>query len=119
VNDTKAAVRWLRANAKKYRLDPDAIGAIGGSAGAHLAVYLGVTRGLTKLEGSGGNQDMASSVSAVVALAPLTNFLSPLGEEENAEATVSPSQTLRTVSGKTAPPQLPLQRVFICSLPSK
>src|SRR4051812_34494275 len=40
VQDAKAAVRWLRANAAEYRLDPDAIGAIGGSAGGHLAALL-------------------------------------------------------------------------------
>ena len=43
VHDTKAAVRWLRANATKYHIDPDRIGVTGGSAGGHLAQFLGVT----------------------------------------------------------------------------
>lgn len=85
VQDAKAAVRWLRANSGKYGLDPDSIGAIGGSAGAHLAVYLGVTAGITELEGSGGNQDMSSSVSAVVGLATPADFPVFAGREGASE----------------------------------
>ena len=43
VHDVKAAVRWLKANAKKYKVDPERIGAIGFSAGGHLALMLGLT----------------------------------------------------------------------------
>src|SRR5205823_10951719 len=46
VHDVKAAVRWLRANSKKYHIDPDRIGVTGGSAGGHLAQFLGVTMGV-------------------------------------------------------------------------
>ena len=68
VHDTKAAVRWLRANASAYDLDSERIGAIGGSAGGHLAVYLGVTAGIESLEGEGGSAAMDSRVEAVVAM---------------------------------------------------
>jgi len=43
VEDCKAALRWLRANAGKYRVDPGRIGVVGFSAGGHLAAMLGVT----------------------------------------------------------------------------
>ena len=43
IHDVKAAVRWLRANARKYQIDPERIGVTGGSAGGHLAQFLGVT----------------------------------------------------------------------------
>ena len=43
INDAKRAVRWLRANAARLGLDSARVGAIGGSAGGHLASYLGVT----------------------------------------------------------------------------
>ncbi len=46
IYDVKAAVRWLRANAKRYHIDPDRIGVTGGSAGGHLAQFLGVTAGV-------------------------------------------------------------------------
>lgn len=69
VQDTKAAIRWVRANAEANGLDPDAVGAIGGSAGAHLAVYAGLTRDDAQLEGEGGHPEMSSTLSAVVGLA--------------------------------------------------
>jgi acetyl esterase/lipase len=43
MDDAQRAVRWLRRHAAQYRLDPARVGAIGGSAGAHLAAYLGLT----------------------------------------------------------------------------
>jgi acetyl esterase/lipase len=43
VEDCQAALRWLRANAGKYRVDPGRIGVVGFSAGGHLAAMLGVT----------------------------------------------------------------------------
>jgi acetyl esterase/lipase len=66
VYDVKAAVRWLKGNAKKYKVDPDRLGAIGFSAGGHLALMLGVTGPADGLEGdvSAGAPD--SRVKAVV-----------------------------------------------------
>jgi len=43
LHDCKAAVRWLRANAARLNIDPEHIGAIGGSAGGHLAAMLALT----------------------------------------------------------------------------
>ena len=43
LQDCKRAVRWLRKNADKYHVDPDHIGAIGGSAGGHLTAMLALT----------------------------------------------------------------------------
>src|SRR6187549_2822163 len=65
IYDVKAAVRWLRANAAKYHVDPDRIGVTGGSAGGHLAQFLGVTMGVKEFEGE-GNLDQSSAVSCVV-----------------------------------------------------
>jgi acetyl esterase/lipase len=68
VHDVKAAVRWIKANAKKYRIDPDRIGAIGFSAGGHLALMLGVTAPVDGLEGDTGKDSAGidSRVKAVV-----------------------------------------------------
>ncbi len=66
VEDAKAAVRFLRANAARFQIDPDRIGATGGSAGAHLALMLGVTGGVPEFEGFGPNRDFSSKVRAVV-----------------------------------------------------
>jgi len=68
VQDVKAAVRWMRAHAAEYGVNPDAIGAIGGSAGAHLVAMLATTAGTKALEGDGGNPSVSSDVQAVVAM---------------------------------------------------
>jgi acetyl esterase/lipase len=74
IEDCKAAVRWLRANAKKYNLDPDRIGAIGHSAGGHLASLLGTAAGVKEFE-KGDNLDFSSRVQAVCAMSGPTDFL--------------------------------------------
>ncbi|HXI11749.1 MAG TPA: alpha/beta hydrolase [Thermoanaerobaculia bacterium] len=67
LEDCKAAVRWLRANAARYRLDPSRIGVFGSSAGGHLAALLGTTGGVAELEGLlEGNAGHSSRVQAVV-----------------------------------------------------
>jgi acetyl esterase/lipase len=66
IHDCKAAVRWLRANAKKYHLDAEHIGACGASAGGHLVSLLGTTANVKELEGSGGNPDQSTRVQAVI-----------------------------------------------------
>ena len=75
IEDVKCAVRWLRANAKKYNVDPKRIGAYGNSAGAHLVCMLGLVKPEAKLEGDGPYQDQSSLVQAVCASATPTNFL--------------------------------------------
>ena len=66
IEDCKAAIRWLRANAGTYQLDPNRIGVGGDSAGGHLAALLGTTGGVKELEGNGGNPDQPSRVQAVL-----------------------------------------------------
>lgn len=66
VHDVKAAVRWLRANAAKYRIDPERIGVVGDSAGGLLVLMLGVTGHTTALDGDGGRADQSSRVTCVV-----------------------------------------------------
>ena len=63
VHDCKAAVRWLRANAAKYSIDPTKIGITGGSAGGHLAQFLGVTAHVPEFEGTGGNPEQPSQAA--------------------------------------------------------
>lgn len=76
VKDTKAAVRWLRSSAKKYGINGDAIGAIGGSAGGHLVMMLATTHKIKKFQNSDINSDISSRVQAVVVMAPVTDFIS-------------------------------------------
>ncbi len=66
IHDVKAAIRWVRANAEKYHINPDQIGVTGRSAGGHLSLLLGLTDSQANLEGEGGNDEHSSRVQAVV-----------------------------------------------------
>jgi acetyl esterase/lipase len=86
IHDVKAAVRFLRANAKKYNLDPDRFGAAGASAGGHLVALLATSAGAKDLEGDGNHADTSSAVQAVCDIFGPTDLveLSPPAAKENA-----------------------------------
>lgn len=65
LEDCKCAVRWLRAHAEEYHVDPTRIGVYGNSAGGHLAMLLGLVGKDEGLEGDGPHQDQSSLVQAV------------------------------------------------------
>ncbi len=74
VYDVKAAVRWLRASADELNIDADRVGALGGSAGGHLAAMLATTADIAELEGDGGHADQRSDVQLCVPLNPVTDM---------------------------------------------
>lgn len=116
VEDSKCAVRWLRAHAGELGLDPGRLAAAGNSAGGYLAAMLGSTPG--RMEGAGGWQEQPSAVQAVVLWYPpvdlrpsastpevrdaVTAFLGHLPTEQEAAA-VSPASLVQQ-----APPTLTL-----------
>ena len=65
IEDCKAAVRYIRANAKKYNINPKKIASYGHSAGGHLASLLGVLP-QGKFEGKGYNLKTSSAVQAAI-----------------------------------------------------
>ena len=73
VQDCKAAVRWLRAHAAQYNVDPDRIGVTGSSAGGHLAQFLGVTAEVRNFDGE-GYLEQSSAVNCVVNLFGPSDF---------------------------------------------
>lgn len=120
IEDCKAAVRWLRANAETYHVNPQRIGVFGFSAGAHLACLLGVTGKDDGLEGEGGNAEQSSAVQAVVSFFGPTDFTQPVWSKEVREQHLQPflggtaeekADVYRrasplTYAGKNAPPFL-------------
>ena len=74
VEDCKAAVRWVRANAAKYGLDPERIGAWGSSAGGHLVAFLGTAGDVREFD-TNINGEYSSRVQAVCDWFGPTDFL--------------------------------------------
>ncbi|MFO1006393.1 MAG: alpha/beta hydrolase [Planctomycetaceae bacterium] len=66
LQDCRCAVRWLRAHAKEYQIDPDAIGAWGNSAGGHLALLLGMADTTAIPDDDGPYREFSSRVQSVV-----------------------------------------------------
>lgn len=68
IQDAKAAVRFLRANAATFGIDAGAIGVTGLSAGGHLAALLTTSGAVKELEGDGGHAEVSSAVQAGIAM---------------------------------------------------
>lgn len=77
IHDLKASVRWLRANAARYNIDPSRIAAVGASAGGQLVALLGATNGMMRFEGDGGNPETSSIVQSVVDIDGPATFIDP------------------------------------------
>jgi acetyl esterase/lipase len=82
--DVKAAVRWLKANAGAYQIDPDRIGVTGDSAGGHLAQFLGVTAEIKQFEGDEGNYAQSTRVACVVNRYGPSDFTKSYGKSVDA-----------------------------------
>ena len=80
IHDVKSAIRFLRANAAQYDIDPDRIGVVGFSSGGNLALLLGLTVPSDGLEGQDDNLRYSSGVQAVVNLSGVTDLVSWNGE---------------------------------------
>ncbi|MCY3024041.1 MAG: alpha/beta hydrolase [Planctomycetota bacterium] len=78
IEDVKCAVRFLRAHAKEYKIDPTKVAAMGDSAGGHLSLLLGLMDPADGLEGNGGCADQSSKVQAVVNYFGPTDFTMPV-----------------------------------------
>ncbi len=75
LHDIKAAIRWLRANAAKYGLDPEHIAVMGDSSGGWTAAMAAVASDSPEMEGTVGVTGVSSKVQAAVAFYPPTSFL--------------------------------------------
>ncbi|AKG34852.1 prolyl oligopeptidase family serine peptidase [Paenibacillus durus] len=76
LHDVKAAVRFLKANASQYNIDPERVGVWGDSSGAHLALLLGLTEGIEEFDGDREYLQESSKVQAIVDWFGPTDFLS-------------------------------------------
>ncbi|MGQ9576346.1 MAG: alpha/beta hydrolase fold domain-containing protein [Thermoguttaceae bacterium] len=98
IEDCKAAVRWLRAHAKKYNLDPDRFGAMGHSAGGHLTSLLATTGDVKEFD-KGDHLTVSSRIQAACPISGPTDFLqmdanAPKGVKLKHDAPNSPEARL-------------------------
>jgi pectinesterase len=88
VHDLKAAVRWVRAEAKNYGVGTSMIAVLGFSAGGELAAFLGATNGMQRFEGDDCNLQHQSGVQAVVDMDGTLSFVHPeSGEGDDSRST--------------------------------
>jgi acetyl esterase/lipase len=98
VQDVKAAVRFLRANAAQYKLNPDQIVAFGFSAGGNLASMVGTTGDVAEFDDPAlGNEGVSSRVQAVIDWFGPTDF-GQMDEQAKAQGCGTSDQTHSTAS---------------------
>ena len=106
VQDLKAALRWMRGNATKYKINPGKIAALGFSAGGQLASLIGTTNGFAKFdEGNDCYRNFSSDVQAIIDLDGTLVFIHP----ESGEGDDSKSKSAATLwfgYSKTEMPEL-------------
>lgn len=83
IQDCQAAIRWLRANAEKYNINPAKVGVVGGSAGGHLSALVGVSGGKKVFAAIGENKEVSDAVQCVCDIFGPKNFASVMEQAEN------------------------------------
>lgn len=96
IHDCKSAVRWARANAQTFRIDPNKIGSVGGSAGGHLSGLLGASGNSSKLNKDGTHLDFASNLQACVVMAGSMDLTSEVSRQSASE---DPRRRMNTFMG--------------------
>ncbi len=79
IQDCKTAVRWLREHAAEYGIDGNRIGAMGSSAGGHLAQFMGVTNDVREFDGDSPPTKPSSKVNCVAAWSQASDFTREYG----------------------------------------
>ena len=95
VNDTKAAVRWMRAEGKRYGIQTTPSARSADPPAGHLVALLATSSKVSKLEGSGGHGGVSSRIQAAVPMAPVVDFTSIPRNARDAGGAVRCSPTSR------------------------
>lgn len=94
IHDCKAAIRFLRAQASRYGIDPQKIGVWGNSAGGQLVSLLGTSGDVGDLEGENGSPGVSSRVTCVVDFCGPSNFLAFAEKNPSLQSSDSPLSLL-------------------------
>ena len=77
VYDLKAAIRFLRSNARRYHIDPTRIAITGSSAGGQLAALVGMTSNVKKFDGNEGDLKISTQIQAIIDMDGILDFTDP------------------------------------------
>ena len=116
VYDGKCAIRWLRSNAGTYGIDSNRIGVVGYSAGANLALMLGLTKVSDGLEGDCGDERMSSRAQAIISPAAALPSSSALNSPCRA-STSCPASPREMSDARLSAPPLTATAIFTLSAP--
>jgi acetyl esterase/lipase len=110
IEDVKACIRWVRANATELGIEQDRIAVAGYSAGGHLALMAASTIGRGDLEGDGGNAGVSSAIAACLAYYPAPEITRPadgsahqLMAEDATDADYRAASPIFTIGAQTVP----------------
>lgn len=118
IQDVKAIIRWMRANAAGLGLDPERIALGGKSAGGHLTLLAGATNGSGEFEeshnGNGVNAGYSSRVAAVIGVAPVSDIseywrrphMTPYTAADASDAALRAANPIDRVDGSYPPTML-------------
>jgi acetyl esterase/lipase len=102
VQDARAAVRWMRAHAGAYGIDPARLAIGGGSAGGQIAALAGVTDGLARFDPDDGPGAVSSAVQAIVNIDGLSDFTSEAARRYEDDPAKQPSSAGAWLGGRYA-----------------
>lgn len=102
IHDVKAAVRWLRMNAKTYGINPERIAVAGGSAGGQIASLVGMTNGDEKFDIQAKKNKVSSDVQAIINIDGLSDFTSEEARKHEDDPRKNPSSAGQWFGGNYA-----------------
>ena len=102
VNDTRAAVRWVRSHAARYRIDPQRIVLAGGSAGAQIASLAALTADLHPFDPHARDQAVSSAVQAIVNVDGAADLTTEESRRHDTDPSKNPSPAAVWLGGRYA-----------------
>ena len=102
IHDARAAVRWVRAHAGEFHLDPQRIALAGGSAGGQIASLAGVTGHLDQFDPGAATSAVSSAVQAIVNIDGLSDFTSEAARANEDDPRKHPSAAGAWFGGRYA-----------------
>lgn len=102
IHDVKAAIRWMRVNAKTYGINPERIAVAGGSAGGQIASLVGMTNGDERFDPQARKSKFSSDVQAIVNIDGLSDFTSEEARKYEDDPSKNPSSAGQWFGGNYA-----------------